>query len=68
MYLVEAFDQVVNLTLHRHANAMNPFEQLEDPTQGRPLRRVVDLVWYRRVLTRSLLAQSTLRHGIDQQG
>ena len=68
VYLVEAFNQVVDLTLHRHANAMNPFEQLEDPTQGRPLRRLVDLVWYRLVLTRSWLAQSTLRHGIDQQG
>ena len=68
MSLVEAFNQVVDLTLHSHANAMNPFEQLADPTQGRPLRRLVDLVWYRLVLTRSWLAQSTLRHGIDQQG
>lgn len=68
VYLVEAFNQVVDLTLYGHANAMNPFEQLEDPTQGRPLCRLVDLVWYRLVLTRSLLAQSTLRHGIDQQG
>ena len=68
LYLVEAFNQVVDLTLHGHANAMNPFEQLEDPTQGRPLRRLVDLVWYRLVLTRSWLAQATLRHRIDQQG
>src|SRR6266850_6722455 len=50
-YLVEAFNQVVELALHGHADAMNPFEQLEDPTQGRPLRRLVDLVGYCLVLT-----------------
>jgi hypothetical protein len=66
--LGEAFKQVVDLTLHSHANARHPFEPLEDPTPGRPLRRLVDLVWYRLVLTRSWLAQSTLRHGRDQQG
>src|SRR5262245_12281210 len=58
----------MDLTLPGHANAMNPFEPLEDPTQGRPLRRLVDLVWYRLVLPRSLLTQSPLRHGIDQLG
>ena len=52
LHLVEAFNQVVDLALHGHADAMNPFEQLEDPTQGRPLRRLVDLVRYRLVLTR----------------
>ena len=40
----------MNLALHSHTDAMNAFEQLEDPTQSRPLRRLVDLVRYRLVL------------------
>jgi hypothetical protein len=58
----------MNLALHSHADAMNAFEQLEDPTQSRPLRRLVDLVRYRLVLQGSLLAQSALRHRINQHG
>ena len=32
LHLVQPFNQVVNLALHGHADAMNPFKQLEDPT------------------------------------
>jgi hypothetical protein len=32
LHLVETFNEVVNLILHDHADPMNPFEQLEDPT------------------------------------
>jgi len=29
--------------LHHHADAVNAFQKLEDPAQGWPLRRLVDL-------------------------
>ena len=32
LHLVETFHEVVNLILHDHADPMNPFEPLEDPT------------------------------------
>ena len=57
----------MDLALNGHADAMNAFEQLEHPTQGRALSRLVDLVWYGLVLTYQLLTQSTLRHGIHEQ-
>ena len=60
LHLVEPFNQVVDLALHGHADAMDPFEQLEDPTQGRPHRRLVDLVRYGLILVCQGMAQSTL--------
>jgi hypothetical protein len=56
LHLVEPCTQVMDLALHGHANPMNPFEQLEHPTQGWPFRRLVALVWERLVLTRQLAA------------
>ena len=50
LHLIEAFNEVMHLALHGYADAMNAFEQLEDPTQSRSLRRLVDLVRYRLVL------------------
>ena len=47
---------------------MNPFEELEDPTQGGPLSRLVDLIRYRVVLTHQLLAQAALCHRLHEQG
>src|SRR4051812_47246172 len=44
LHLLQPFNQVVPLALDGHTDTMNPFEQLEDPTQGRPRRRLVDLV------------------------
>ena len=67
-YLMQAFDQVENLPLHRHTDAVNPFEKLEDPAQGRPLGRLVHLVQHRLVVSHEGLAQSTLRDRIDQEG
>ena len=32
LHLVETFNEVVHLILHDHADSMNPFEELEDPT------------------------------------
>jgi hypothetical protein len=62
LHLIQAFDEIMDLALHGHVDTVNPFEQLEDPTQGWPLRRLMDLVGYRVTLPRSLVAQSALRH------
>jgi len=35
------------LPLHHHSDAVNAFQKLEDPTQGWPLSRLVDLIRYR---------------------
>jgi len=35
------------LPLHHHSDAVNAFQKLKDPTQGWPLRRLVDLIRYR---------------------
>jgi hypothetical protein len=56
LHLIEAFNQVVDLILYRHADAVNAVQELEDPTQRWPLRRLVDLVRYGLVLPGSLLA------------
>src|SRR5438105_15109944 len=50
LHLIQPFNQVVPLALDGHTDTMNPFEQLEDPTQGRPRRRLVDLVRHRLAL------------------
>ena len=68
LHLVEPFNQVMGLVLHSHADPMNPVEALEDPTQGWPLSRLVDLMGYGVVLTDQLPAQSALGHGIHQAG
>ena len=65
--LTTPFNKVVDLAWHGQADAMNPLQQLEDPPQGRPRRRLVDLVRHRFPLARQLVAQAALRHGIDQQ-
>ena len=67
LHVVETYNEVLELAWHRHADAVNPFQELEHPTQGGPLGWVVDLVGERLVLTRQLLAPSALRHRIDQQ-
>src|SRR5215471_16612814 len=67
LHVVKTFNEVVDLALHRHADAVNPFQELEHPTQGWPLGWLVDLVGEPLVLTRQLLAQSALHHRIDEQ-
>src|SRR5712691_2799637 len=67
LHVVETYNEVLELALHRHADTMNPFQELEHPTQGGSLGWLVDLVGERLVLTSQLLAQSALRHRIDQQ-
>ena len=66
VHLVQPFNEVVDLAWHGQADAMNPLQQVEDPPQGRPRRRLVDLVRHRFPLARQLVAQAALRHGIDQ--
>ena len=65
--VVQAFDEVVNLTLDQHTDAVKPFQELKDPPQGWPLRGLVDLGRHACVVSGSLLAQATLRYRIDQQ-
>src|SRR5215831_12647246 len=67
LHVVKTFNEVVDLALHRHADAVNPFQELEHPTQGWPLGWLVDLVGEHLLLTRQLLAQSALHHRIDEQ-
>jgi hypothetical protein len=55
------------LPLHHHSDAVNAFQKLEDPTQGGPLSRLVDLIRDRFIAIGSLLTQSTLRQRIHQQ-
>jgi hypothetical protein len=68
LHVVEAFDEIVNLILYRHSHTVNAFQQWENPSQGRGRCGLVDLVRYRLVVACSLLAQSALRHRVDQQG
>jgi hypothetical protein len=65
--LVEPFHQVVDLAWHGHADAMTPLKPWEDPTPGRPRRRLVALVRHRLPLARPWVVHAALRHGIDQQ-
>ena len=55
------------LPLHHHSDTVNAFQKLEDPTQGWPRSRLVDLIWYRVIAIGSLLPQSALRQRIHQQ-
>ena len=32
LHIIEAFNEMMHLTLHRHLDTVNAFEQLEDPT------------------------------------
>ena len=43
LHLVEPFNQIMDRALDGHADTMNPFEELEHPTQGWPRGRLVDL-------------------------
>jgi hypothetical protein len=52
LHLIESFNQVVNLALHRHSHAVHAFPQLEAPTYGWPLRGLVELIGYRFLLSR----------------
>ena len=67
LHLIASFNQVVNLALHRHSHAVHAFHQLEDPTEGWPLRGLVSLIGSRFLLRRSALTSPTLRHRIHQE-
>ena len=57
----------MNLALHHHSDTVHAFQKLEDPAQGWPLRRLVDVIRYRCIVVGSLLTQSALRQRIHQQ-
>jgi hypothetical protein len=50
LYVVETFDEIVYLTLPRHTDAMNAFQELKHPTSGWRRGGVVNLVWHGRVV------------------
>jgi hypothetical protein len=56
----------MNLPLHHDSNAMHAFQKLEDPAQGWPRSRLVDLIRDRFIVIGSLLTQSALRQRIHQ--
>jgi hypothetical protein len=55
-HLIQALYKVVDLCLDRHADAMNPFKPLKNPTQGWPLGRLLELIWHPHLLVGQLLA------------
>ena len=68
LYRAQPFNAVMDLAFPGAADAMNPFEPVEHPPQGRTLSRLIELVWDGRVLACQGLTQATLRHSIHEQG
>ena len=68
LHVIESFKEIMHLTVYGHPNAVNAFQQLEDPTSGWRRGGVVDLVRHRLVVVGQVLAQSALCHRVDQQG
>jgi hypothetical protein len=68
LHVVEAFDELMHLALHRHPDAGNAFQQLAHPPQGGCHGRLVDVVRHRLVLACSLLTHAALCHRVNQQG
>jgi len=67
LHVIEACNESMRLTLHRHADTVDAFEQLEDPTEGWRCCGWVDLVRYRLVVVCQVRSESALRHGVAQQ-
>jgi hypothetical protein len=65
-HLIQTRYQVSDLTVNHQADALNPFQHLKHPPQGRTIGRLVELMRDRLVLTGSLPAQTTLCYCIDQ--
>jgi len=57
----------MNLPLHHHSDAVHAFQKLENPPQGWPLSRLVDVMRYCCIVVGSLLTQAALRQRIHQQ-
>jgi hypothetical protein len=53
--VVQAFKEVVNLTLDQYMDAVNSFQELQDPPQGWLLREMTDLVRHACVESGSLI-------------
>ena len=53
--LIQPFDERVNLLLNGHPYAVNPFQQLEHPTQGGTTCGLMDLIGQGVILPRSFL-------------
>jgi hypothetical protein len=43
-YLIQTRDQVPDLTVDRHTDALDPVQYLKHPPQSRTARRLVDLI------------------------
>jgi len=57
----------MNLTLQRHLDPVNAFQELEDPTSGRRRGGLVDVVRHGLMVLGSWHSKSALRHRVDQQ-
>jgi hypothetical protein len=67
LHLGEAFDAFMHVSLYRHPDAVNAFQELEASPQGRRRGRLGELVRHGLLVRGSWLAKSALRHGVDQQ-
>ena len=67
LHVIEACNESMHLTVHRHLDTVRAFEQLEEPTQGWRQGGLIDVVRHSLMVLGSLLSQSTLGHGIHQQ-
>ena len=57
----------MHMTLYRHPDTVNAFQELEDPPQGRRGGRLVDVGRHALMMLGSWLAKSALRHRVDPQ-
>ena len=54
----------MHLTLQRHADTVNAFQQLEDPTQSWRRCGVIDLIRYGLLVRGQLRSEAALCHGV----
>jgi hypothetical protein len=66
-HLIEFSNQVVIVSLYEHTDAVNAFQELEDSTDGRQVRGLMNVVRQGLVRLHPLVAQSALNHRIDEQ-
>ena len=65
LHIIEAFNAIMRLPLHRHADTVHAFQPLEDPTEGWRRWRLIDLVRHGLLVRDQLRSESALCHGVD---
>ncbi len=66
LHIMKTFHEIMPLPWHHHADPVNAFEQLEDPTSGGRRCGLIDVVRHGLLVLGSWLSKSTWRHGVDQ--